>query len=334
VAWLNLPQFSIDEAQQRGFDVYEVLFSDWGMTNPLVAPFVWDQWPPFPSPAISKSLAALAIGPRSTVDRAWLTYNLQKNANVFDPANPPTTRVRHFSVDAPLLFVQPAGAPGAKNFTTTPNIFSVAVDQVATMVVDGSMYVWPFGQIVQPDLAYQPQNQTTMVQNNQYIDINGVTRPLPPPDNGSIDSFGFQLNWVGPSLHLMLYLKPPLFAPPTKRTPLQAMATYQSTLGAATEGVLAVIATFGRRNAHIMMMADQICDFRVAALREGGFNPSSSITAPIEEPVGSITGVAANTPTILPACSCNGPIGDYTIIYVTPQGGGTPNVRYQISAYD
>lgn len=346
MTWLNSPTFSIDEAKQRGIDVYEVLYKDWGMTDPIANPGQWDQWPPQNSASIAPSLAAVAIGPRSTVDRAWMTYNLQKNLQTLSGAAPPTERYRQFSVDAPLFFAQTAtGNPGSTNYQGVGSPIP-SVNQIFTMAQLGSMFVWPFSSLVGTDGTnfldqgfadvYLPRMSTTMYASNTYLDINLVSRPLKPPANGSIDvNSGEQLNWIGPVLHLLLYLKPPI-AMPTKRDPLKTTAAYASTIAANAEGVIATVATFGRRSGNIMVIADQLCDFRIAALRTPAYGLvlGTVLDPAMEEAVDSAAGVAANTPVVLSPCQTTAINADYIIIYCTPRGAGSPTVKFTLTAQD
>jgi len=355
MGWQNVPPMSIQDAQKRGDSVYEVLYTDWGMN-------IADSWPPNPGPFMPLSIAGAAIGPRSTVDRAWLTYNLQQlftgNALIaLNGQGPITSRIRQLSVDTPLLFSQ-AAALGAQS-VVPPNFGEY--NEARTMLEEGALAFWPFGvQVAGPSNSvvgtrdlypsqsvstslttfFDPTTSTYIALNNGTLAGGGIQRTLPPPDLGTLDGSGQQGNWVGPALHLLLYLKPFAAQPPAKRAPLKTSWQWIAPgLVNGTEVCLAAIATFGRKTVHIMMAADQQCDFRVAALRcfsdnriFVGFHIK---TVAIEEPVDSITGVAANTPVVLNPCTQSGFYADYTLLYVTPRGGGgNTQLTYVLSAYD
>lgn len=355
MGWENQPPFSIQEAQQRGDAVYEVLFTDWGM-------FQTDTYPPsftagrlpVKDPSLPLSIAGAAIGPRSTVDRAWLSWNFQKqfteDALVATAGNGPlTTRVRPVSLEAPLL-IPIAANPNARIVQDSP--YSLA-EQVQTFYETGALYVWPWSaQLHGPDNHlsdeqdfYLPQWCSTSfsdqsVASNKYFALNagvfdGTQRTLPPPDLGSYSSDDrLQGNWVGPTLHLYLFLKAPYVSPPTKRLPLKCGYQWDSTaLANNTEVCLAAIATFGRRNVRTMMWASQAGTFRVAALRV----PSGVSYTRYEEPIDSSgsTPIVANTPVTLGFCNTSDFYADYTLLYYTPTGGGgVVQLNYLLSAYD
>lgn len=351
MSWLNNSPFSISEAAQRGYDVYEVLYRDWGIGddtpgNSGIVPA--DRWPPTPLESIPISVAGIAIGPRSTVDRAWLTYNLLKappppgigtssgatlppNYTIPPSLAPFTSRIRQISLEAPLLFTQTAQT-GANVVTTLLNV------ELGTMLVNGSMYVWPQG--ANADFApfvggstggeaYAPQEATTRYIAS-FFDVNGVSRPLGPYVPGA--QIG-QTGWVGPLLHLYFFLKAPLVSPPTKRAPLKVSSVVNLTAGGlfGIETPVAQIAVFGRRSVRVMVMADQLCDFRVGALRT-----PVSISFAQEEPVDSALAVPKNTPTILSKCSGCDFYADYLTIYATPQdvAHSQPNIIYNVTAQD
>jgi hypothetical protein len=314
--WFNDPPFSISEAENRGQEVYEVLVSHWGVSggHPVTLPDNM-QWPPQSEPSVPISLAGIAIGPQSTVDRAWVSYNLQKNRATPFPINfpVPVNRIRRLSVDSPLMFTQ--GSNPAQNLGQ--------VDNPLPALNVGALYVFPetaYGlQLIPPPISfnYPVPNETTILPSN-YIDALGATRTF-------INEAGFTMN---PLLHLYLYLRAPIIYAPVKRAPLQVKGTVVFT-HTHQEQVVAQIPTFGRKSLHIMMMSTTIANFRIGALRG-----VSQETGMQEQPVDSATAVAANTPTILSSCVQANHDADYTNLYASIDPGGTQQVSFQLTAYD
>ncbi len=337
MAWLNNPPFSFDEAVQRGYDVFEVLYRDWGLNLGANV----DAWPPIGLLSIPNSVAGIAIAPRSTVDRAWLTYNLLNKppppgigtgaGGISQPGIviPPnldqfTCRIRQLSLDAPLLFTQTAQQGAGTTSPLLPDF------EFSTMLVNGSMYVWPQSDLPAngggtqgPFDIYVPMASTTAY--NTYTDINGVGRALGPDVGSDVTNNG----WVGPLLHLYFYLKAPLVQPSSKRAPLKAGSVVNTTVLQNHEVCVAQIATFGRRSVRVAIKADQIVNARVGALRSSNV----ILGGPVEEPVDTINALAANTPAVT-ACTQGDMYADYITIYVTPTAGANPNVTWSVSAYD
>jgi hypothetical protein len=314
--WFNDPPFSISEAENRGQDVYEVLVSDWGVSggHPVTHPENM-QWPPPDQQSVPISLAGIAIGPQSTVDRAWVSYNLQKTRTTPFPINfpVPVNRMRRLSVDSPLMFTQ--GSQPSANLGE--------VDNPLPALNVGALYVFPetaYGlQLIPPPITFgfPVPNETTVLPLG-YIDVNGVAQ-----------DFGNEQGKVmNPLLHLYLYLRAPIIYAPVKRAPLQVKGTVvMSHVG--TERVIAQIPTFGRRSIHIMMISTTVSSFRVGALRG-----VSQETGMQEQPVDSALNIAANTPVILSSCAQSDHYADYTNLYATVAAGGTEEVSFQLTAYD
>src|SRR5512147_2258443 len=130
------PPLSIEDATKLGYDVYEVLFADWGITNYPSTIFTNMQFPQPGQPGIPATVAGIAIGPRSTVDRCWVSYNPLKKRNPL-VANQPNGLLRMLSVESPLMFAQASGPPGIKN---NPG----QTDDPATTLSDkGQFYIFP-----------------------------------------------------------------------------------------------------------------------------------------------------------------------------------------------
>src|ERR1700754_3376308 len=102
-----------EEALARGADIFEVLLADWG-TDPS------DRWPlsvvstgNADQPTFSITPVGVAIGPRSTVDRAWLSWNTQQEwqPGVFGEGFAQFLS-RPVSVEQPIYFGVPAKDTG------------------------------------------------------------------------------------------------------------------------------------------------------------------------------------------------------------------------------
>jgi hypothetical protein len=309
MAQLNVPSFTIDEALQRGYDIWELFFKDWGFSSDNL------QWPPVNTASINPSLAGVSIGPKSTVDRVWVSYNLQKLSPdiPIDSGIVLTNRLREVSVDSPLIFTQPSNEGKASTVT----------DPVITMNKFGSLYVYSHDndQGLFPNThppVYLPIVNSTVY--GDFSDVNGVSRSL-----------GEAATFVGPYLHLICYLKSPNIIPPLKRAPLTAGALTQVNGGG--EHAIAQIATFGRRTIHICLIADQPTSFRIGALRVSSDGSLYSGYTTQEEPVDSALNVAANTPVVLTPCSQTEVKADYLNIYATLTQPNT-NIKWSLTAYD
>ncbi len=328
--WDNSPAFDITEAIGRGQDVYEVLFNSWGFR--AVADDAGDyrnlQWPPtgidtaspnaFIAVSLPSSIAGIALGPQSTVDRCWVSYNLGKHLTP-TLLGGDTNRLHRLSVDTPLLFTQEAH-PGQ---TDDPGGVH---NPLATQVSQGALYVFPMaddpgaGNLI--SFNYPNLQETTIVPTTYTpAVVGGGTRIF---FDGNADG----VHPLLPKLHLYLYLKAPVFHGPLKRFPLQVQGTVgsQTPITAGSEQVVAQIPTFGRKRIHIMMMASQTASFRIGAFRAIGQVPDLQ-----EQPVDFALNIPAATPVITSPCAelCD---ADYTNLYVTMSAPGT--CLFQVTAYD
>ena len=239
-----------------------------------------------------------------------------------------TNRLHRLSLGSPLLFAQQA-APGTKN---TPGGND---DPLLTMLHKGSLYA--YSQSNNPSAAgygeYAGQVESTRMNGDavggtdSYIDINGVTQKIALSGSGGGTV-------IGPQLHLLLFLKSPIISPPTKRMPLKVAST-NGVVSDSTEHLVANIATFGRNNVHVMLWSDQICDFRIGAIRVSGISSVGAAGLPQEEPFDVVKAVAANTRTVLSSCNQDGVYADWINIYATPPTQiPLTNINFFVSAYD
>jgi hypothetical protein len=312
------PPLSIEDAKQRGYDVYEVLFANWGVTDaPPSTIFTDMQFPQPGQPGIPVSLAGIAIGPRSTVDRCWVSYDPLKKRDQM-VVGQPNGLLRVCSLDSPLMFVQAAGAPGLKNDPGATD------DPAKTLSDKGQLYIFPMANKPPGAITFQfPTQQETTVLPPNYRDVNAVLRTF--GNEGDFPQF------MTPFLHLYLYLKvPPLPILTTKRAPLQVQGQIlipANELG--NEKVVAQIPTFGRKAVKIMMKAGFGADFRVGALRG-----ISQLAGMQEQPVDLALAVPPNTPTVLSPCNECCHYADYTNLYCAPTSNNITVVTFQLTAYD
>jgi hypothetical protein len=328
--WSNNPDFSIEDAIARGDDVYEVIFDAWGFrsfADPL-GDYTNLQWPPTavdtlhplgPTEiSLPSALAGIAIGPQSTVDRCWLTYNLGKRQTIATNHFLLTDRLRRLSVDSPILFSQAAN-PDTRNDPGSPD------NPIVTLAQRGSLYIYPMAQDFGAGTAMSfdfPSLQDTTVLPQTFRAASG----------GAAQDFGGNVDGNGPilpKLHLYLYLKAPIVYAPQKRFPLQVQGTVGGLVPVepGAERVIAQIPTFGRKSIHIMMISSVLADFRVGAFRAIG-----QTTGLQEQPVDQALAVGPGVPAVLGSCIQNNHVADYTNLYATVTAPGT--VSFQLTAYD
>jgi hypothetical protein len=326
--WSNNPEFGIKDAIARGHDLYEVIFNEWGFRDPgdPTGDYKNLQWPPTSvdtatpngptEVSVPTALAGIAIGPQSTVDRCWVSFNLGKSPTFATQASLRTNRLHRLSVDTPLMFTQNAN-PGKKDLPGAPD------NPLFSQVVDGSLYVFPFaddfGSGNQSQFEFPKLQETTV-----------LPQTYRPASGGAGVNFGTNVdgNNLFPRLHLYLYLKAPIVYAPQKRFPLQVQGTVGShtPVAVGAERLIAAIPTFGRKRIHIMMMASQVADYRVGAIRA-----ISQTTDLQEQPVDRAQAISPNTPVIVGPCAELEDV-DYTNLYVTMSAPGT--VLFQLTAYD
>jgi len=325
MTWENNPGFSVDEAQQRGVDVYEVLVDNWSR-NDIGEKNL--QWPPAGAQGISLSLAGIAIGPRSTVDRCWVSYNLQKHQLATDAVT--TDRMRRLSVDSPLIFTQAALRGDTPDLSVeTPYqaqaergpLFVTAYVGEFNNPANYAGYQYPGG-----GGLYAPVDSTVMPAS--YIDVNGEERSF-IVESSPVKQPGA----LFPLLHLLLYLKSPPAFVPTKRFPLILRGDFGALSSQFTSDLLiAQIPIYGRKRIKVMLLGaaggGNTYNFRIGAIR------ALADYSPIyEEPVDSVTNVPGGTPVVLSSCAGQDLNADYLNIYGVANTGGT-QVHYQFSAYD
>lgn len=329
MAWDNNPLFSIDEAQQRGVDVYEVLVEDWSVNQSGIVNL---QWPPAGTPGVPVSVAGIAIGPRSTIDRCWVSYDLQKQKLGVDLTI--TDRLRRLSVDSPIIYGQAA----RKGITPDYSIITPIEEQVQKGPLVITAYAGlvgdptNFGGSPYPGLtAFGPVDSTVIP--DEYVDATGAVRNF-IPESGPPSAPGA----LNPLLHLLIYLKAPPAYVPTRRFPLVLRGKSIPQANTQVEFLVAQIPVYGRRQIKLMMVGHGTgpWSFRIGGLRALAA-ANASFTNIYEEPVdGTTTPVADGVPVVLSACNGLNTGLDYLNIYATTaqETGSGSFVTYQFSAYD
>lgn len=290
MAWIS-SDITYQDAITRGLPVWEVLYENWG--NAIAGAGSNVAFPAIGSPSIP-TVYGVSIGPRSTVDRAFVSYDRQK---VVSSAYP---YLRPVSVGAPLLFSQPAAAtqPVSSNMAAAPfSASSVAVFNsplTAASASDGS--------------GFQFSTFRNSLGATSTFGVGGVGAIL-----------------VKPLLHLYFHLKPD-FVPPTQRAPF--VSTAQVIVGGARE-LIASIPVCGRKRVFVTaVIAGSGCVFDVGLVQQTGTGaPVASVG---EVLAGTATTTIANQPVRI---VINPADADFVNLYTTAGGGGT-NLYWSVRAED
>jgi hypothetical protein len=319
--------FSIENALASSQETYDLDFADWGFRSDPLKP---NENVRFPSPgksAIPTTLAGLSIGPKSTVDRCWVSWDRQRNLTIPNDTDSGlvTSPLRRLSLGSPLTYSQ------ATNVGTLVPGVDIAVNAAMQR---GLLYVFAhaFGMGEPPtpfsyDLGYF--GDTTILPET-YVDQFGVIRQF----KGS-GGFDFE----APFLHLVLNLRPPRFSPPTERFPLMRTNT-TSVLLANPKTRVAMIPIFGRKHVRVQVVSrtsgpvmGRTSDFWLGLVRNlnesktaapNDFSPVFEINA------GTALGLAPDVPA---SFSLDNPCADYLAIYNTTTIGNN-HLMYTVVAYD
>lgn len=304
-----------EDAVARAHDAYEVLIKRWG-TSPN------DRYPLIGQAAFPFTPAAVALGPRSTVDRVLMSWNVLDKRTVDMEVQEPEGMTRVLTFDRPLSFAQPAGTGF---LTTVPGS-----SRMRQAIVKGLLYIFPsFGSTEDPGSPDKPNRLMTTLLPSHYLKADGTQVDFP-------DTTDAANLWAdAPLLQLQFYRRDGLVPPAGKRFPYQFRYNtdpFGPAIG-ADEALIACVPTFGRK-AIAIQIAGSVAGmiFRVAALRgltnlevAGGQNWLAQETTEGEKTV-----TTANTSARFLLCnSC----ADYTLIYATSTGGAA-TARYTISAAD
>ena len=323
--------FPFEDSLARNNDVYEVEFSNWGFRDVAPAPNVPDvnlQYPPPGARPIPSSCAVVAIGPRSTANRCWISWDRAKTLQVPAADNPNPQAVislpRIITLDAPLLYP-----------TTTRDKPSLGPAQSWWDAMQlGIAYVFPFGPKPGAQNALVDgvgnvakggefgQTTTCFPNITPFVNMFGVSGPFTPLEE--------------PFLHLLLYPKLPSFAPPLKRAIMLRERTWQ--LGAGAGGYFIFNPIYGRRFIRISAIShnftgspSQIVDYRVGLIRNVNENPVGANTPIFEVKAAEALGVAAETPVNF---VIDNPCADYVTVHITNGNVGPASGAVTLAAED
>jgi len=301
--------FTVEDALARSQDVFEVDVSQWGDSTASTGTV---RFPPLGQRGIPSSLAAIAIGPRSTIDHAWVTWSREKDINVSSESGPQPliSSARYLSSEAPLLYTQRAALGTATNLPLVPPANGVSANARDAMR-RGTLYVYPVG----PSGAFSnnPGNAETggsTILPAQYVDQFNTVRP-----------FSTVGRFESPFLQLTLYLKPPAFGPHPKRAALVRNARFTSGFAPAPQHLIALLPIYGRK--HVRIQALSSANFGptptgVFALYAGlvrNVNPTALANAPVfEAPAGAVLANPVGTVATLEIANPN---ADYLALYIS-----------------
>jgi hypothetical protein len=315
MTWLT-PNFSITDAINAHEDAYDMLVGPIGGLGDPPGPILPAGWGsaddpvngnlqfPIKGQAGLPSLAGIAIGPLSTVDRAWLSWFSQK------PGTNSDQFLKRVSLDNPLLTSLPAN-PGTIGTTGDP---ALALSQ-------GNLYVFSssatfLGQPITSDATFLPTFYRKA--DGLHSQTFGIAAPAGV--------------FIGPLLHLLLYLKQPVAPPPTKRFPQLVKATTTVNFGNMAEAVTAQIPVYGRKHIIIEMVMDDIANFRIGALRAMGPLISATDHFPNRETTeATATAVAAGQTARFELDNAN---IDYLTLNSNSTFGAATFCSFYVQAYD
>lgn len=292
MAWIS-SDITYQDAISRGLPVWEVLYEDWG--NAIVSTSTNASFPPIGSLSIP-TVYGVSIGPRSTVDRAFVSYDRQKIvSSAYDYLRP-------VSVGAPLLFTQPAATPAPVSIS---NLNSPPYSAASVAVFNS---LSPAGTGV---LSTDPGFRFSTFHNSL-----GVTTTFGVGGVGAV--------LVKPLLHLYFHLKPD-FVPLTQRAP--SIARNQTIVGAARE-LIASVPVCGRKRVFVTaVIAGSGCVFDVGLVQQ---TTPGVAAATGEVLAGTVTTSTTNQPVRI---VINPADADFVNLYTTAGGGGT-NLYWTVRAED
>jgi hypothetical protein len=289
MTWVS-SQISYADAVALGLPVWEVLVSNWGDTRAASNGDV--AFPAIGLPALP-TVHGVSIGPRSMVNRAYVAYDRQKNITA------PYSYLREVSVEAPLLFTQPA-AGGA---VFAPNVFPPF--SAASVAVLNSQVGAPVAGVDDPG------NDSFSIGAN-YISAAGAATAF-GTNGGAV--------WVPPLMHLYFHLTPFGAQVPTKRPRDVHSARINVVTGA--ERPVAQVPVCGREKLFIQVTSAAAgnTDFRIGLI--------PLIRTAREVTVATAAAVPANTPTRFVV---NPAKADFVMIYANSAATGF--TEWQVCAED
>lgn len=292
---------SLKDAIARSADIWDVWVNSWGtriVPNPptFLGP---DSYPYLDQAGIPDSIAGIAIGPESDVDRVWITFNATK-----DLANVSRTMdlIREVSVNQPLLFTQAAKQVGS------PLLWTDSPQQAQQ---SNQFYVFA-------NVAREGQARVTSTELPvSYLKTDFTTADF----NVAPPAINFRL--YQPRLQLRFLLREGIL-PTAKRGPaLYGALNGESTAITNVEATIVMLPIYGRKSIGIQMRnvlagsANDDITFRVAVLRTLNYG-----TVVQEETVGLKTVTADGNGQASTSFSICNPNASYLILYATAADNG------------
>lgn len=319
--------FTVEDALARSQDVFEADITEWG---DAVSSTGSVRFPPIGQRGIPASLAAIAIGPRSTIDHAWVTWSREKDLNVPSESGPQplVSSARYLSSEAPLLYTQRAAPGTATNLPLVPPANGVNANERDAMR-RGTLYVYPVGPA--GSVGNAPGNAESggsTILPVEYVDQFNAVRP-----------FSTVAGFEPPTLQLTLYLKPPAFGPYPKRAALIRNTRFTSGPAPAAKHLIALLPIYGRKHVRIQALSSAsfgpaptgVFSLYAGLLRNVNPTALSSLpNAPLfEAPAGA---VLANPVGTVAALEISNPNADYLALYIA--AAANVNGAYAVVASD
>lgn len=247
---------SIEEAIQRVHPTWDVEIGGFGR---LTADRVYPQIVTPIAPALP-SVAAIAIGPRSQIDRCWVLWDPQVTINLIAPAMVGFDYFRRLTRQAPLIFAQFGNKQLVTPSGQTPISPNSAIRVVASL------------DDVSVGTGTRDDDTSLIVPAN--FTANGETAPRVFLMDAN-DPPGVDRNLSEPRLHLVFYLQPPAFGPPLERFPYQRDLNFPDLLTSPVGQYVfgGCIPTHGRRLVDLVAYTDNandiVFDVRIGGLKFG-----------------------------------------------------------------
>lgn len=308
-------QFGAPVAQQihaNGQDVLDVLMYNWGVN-------VKDAYPPIlasdgvtalDSPGFPFTPQAITIGPRSTIDRAFVAWNYQAKTSVQT-----RTVVRVVSIDAPLLWPQTAGVGHISSTDSDPLIARAQFNNLLYV----TPHVFPTGvtEAASPGSGVQEGYMSTLLP-EQILKADGTAEDFYQQ--------GGDASVLLPILHLQFHLKPGSIVQPIRRFPY-VNGFRQAILDPNVEELMTGWPIYGRKSIGLQVSSSIAgTTFRIAALRNVNRNYRIQETTEGEQ-----TSTAADESLRFRFCDL---AADYLLLYATAPNGASRTVSATIQAYD
>ena len=277
--WVNA-QFTIDDAIARRESVWELLVKNWGATGMAGGDGYSASFPQVGERGLP-TVAGIAIGPRSTVDRCFVANSLQKVI----PAGVTWDYAQRLSVGTPILYPQ----------VGLREVVQASAPPLTPDVGRASLVIYPVGAV--STFGPPTGEDSTLIPSGTYTAADGTAQTMAP-------GLGLNKVFVGPVLDLLFFLgSGVVYAPPAR-----VQASFSQVL-AATGGdeLLFSVPVFGRKKVFITARCTAASTFVVGALQT-----IQGKTQPGEVLLYTGASVAANVSTQIVIDPCG---ADYLLLY-------------------